>query len=195
MIENLATRLTDFICTEDYNNPKDRAKIQYGLSVILSEGFKIISLILLFNIINHQNYFYLSLLVLATIRPFAGGVHIKGALKCLLLTILLFALTSVIAPLAPKLHITHYLAASLFSLLILLLRAPKCSLARPIKDRKKLLQYKITAILTTAMWTGILLSLESVSYVNCGFSTILLQNIQLMLVRSQSHNTHNNMII
>lgn len=191
MIENLAMQLTDFICTEDYNNPKDRAKIQYGLSVILNEGFKIISLILLFYIIDHQNYFYFSLLVLVTIRPFAGGVHIKGAFNCLLLTMLLFIFTSVIAPLAPKLHIAYYLSAGLFSLLILLFRAPKCSLARPIKDSKIKLKYKIMAILTTAIWTGILLSLRNVSYVNCGFSTILLQNIQLLQVKRQSRNTHN----
>jgi accessory gene regulator B len=183
MIEKLAVQLTAFICTEEHNNPKDRAKIQYGLNILLSEGFKIISLILIFLIINYENYFYFSLLILMTIRPFAGGVHIKGALNCLLLTILIFLFTSVIGTSTPKLHIAYYLSASILSLLILLVRAPICSVQRPIKDSKKKLYYKITAILATLIWSIVLLCLKSPSYVNCGFSTILLQNIQLVLVK------------
>jgi accessory gene regulator B len=184
MLENLAIRLTNFICTEDYSNPKDRAKIQYGLSIILSEGLKIISLTLLFNIINHQNYFYFSLLILMTIRPFAGGIHIKGTLNCLLLTILLFLFTSVIAPLVPKLHIAYYLSLSIVSLLTLLFRAPICSISRPIKDSKKKLQYKTAAIFITSIWSIILLCLGSPAHINCGFSTILLQNLQLGICKS-----------
>jgi accessory gene regulator B len=183
MIEHLSMRLTDFICTEDYNNPKDRAKIQYGLNIILSEGFKVIILVLLFNIIKHQNYFYFSFLILMTIRPFAGGIHIKGTLNCLLLTILLFIFTAVIAPLVPKLHLIYYLFTSILSLFILLLKAPINSVTRPIKDRRKKLQYKITAALTTLLWSFVLLCFGSSAYINCGFSTILLQNLQLLICR------------
>lgn len=183
MIEKLAIQITSFICTEDYNNPKDRAKIQYGINILLSEGLKIITLILIFHIINYQNYFCFSLLILMTIRPFAGGVHIKGTLNCLLLTLLLFMLTSVAAPLIPRLNIVYYLSAIAISILIVLFRAPICSIHRPIREDRKKLQYKIIAILSTAMWSFALLSLENPSYANCGFSTIILQNLQLMLIK------------
>ena len=183
MIDKLALKLTSFICTEAYNNTKDRARIQYGLSILLSEGFKIVFLILFFNVIHVQKYFYFSLLILLPIRVFAGGIHVKGTLNCLLLTILMFVCTSVLAPLMPRLPSVYYLLMGIASFVIVLVRAPICSVRRPIKDNKKKLQYKFTAALFVASWTIILMFLEITPYVNCGFSTILIQNIQLLLVK------------
>jgi accessory gene regulator B len=180
MINRLSCRLTDFICTEAYNNPKDRAKIQYGLNVFLSEGFKFTALLLLFHAINYQSYFYFSLCILITIRVFAGGIHVKGTLNCLLLTVLLFLFTSILAPLVPKLHSLYYLSISMLSFAVLAIRAPVCSASRPIKDSKKRLQFKITAVLITAVWSIVLLCIQSPAYINCGFSTILVQNMQLI---------------
>ena len=183
IIDKLALQLTSFICTEAYDNVKDRARIQYGLSILLSEGFKIVFLVLFFNIIHVQKYFYFSLLILLSTRVFAGGVHVKGALNCLLLTTLLFIFTSVLAPLMPRLPAVYYLLVGIASFVIVLTRAPICSAQRPIKDNKKKLQYKFTAALSVVIWTIILLFLESTPYINCGFSTILIQNIQLVLVK------------
>lgn len=183
MIDKLALQLTSLICTEAYNNVKDRARIQYGLSILLSEGFKIVSLVLFFNIIHRQNYFYFSLLILLSTRVFAGGLHLKGALNCLLITALLFISTSVLAPLIYRLPVAYYLLIGIVSFLIVLIRAPICSVRRPIKNNKKKLQYKFMAALSVALWTIILLFLESTPYINCGFSTILIQNIQLVLIK------------
>lgn len=183
MIDRLSLRFTSFICTEAYNNTKDRAKIQYGLSILLGEGVKIISLLLVFNILHKQNYFYFSLLILMSVRVFAGGIHVKGTLNCLLLTVLMFILTSVLAPLLPRLASAYYLLSGVVSLVIVLSRAPICSVRRPIKDGKKKLQYKLTAALSVILWTSILLILKNTSYTNCGFSTLVIQNIQLVLVK------------
>lgn len=186
MIDKLAIKLTSFICTEAYSNAKDKAKIQYGLSILLSEGFKIITLILLFNIIQNQNYFYFSLLILLSIRVFSGGIHVKGTLNCLLLTILLFLFTSTLAPSLPGLPSAYYLIMAVICLVITLVRAPICSVRRPIKDNKIKLQYKYTAVLSIVLWTIILLTLKDTQYINCGFSTIFIQSIQLVLVKKPS---------
>lgn len=183
IIDKLALKLTSFICTDAYNNVKDRARIQYGLSILLNEGFKIIFLILFFNIIHNEKYFYFSMLILLSTRVFAGGVHLKSTLNCLLVTTFLFIFTSVLAPLMPRLPAIYYPLVGIASFIIVLVRAPICSVRRPIKDSKKKLQYKFTAAFTVASWTIILLFLQSTPYVNCGFSTILIQNIQLLLVK------------
>lgn len=183
MIDKLTIRLTSFLCTEAYDNIKDRARIQYGLSILLSEGFKIIFLVLFFNIIHNQKYFYFSLLILLTTRVFAGGVHLKGTLNCLILTILLFIYTSVLSPLMPRLADPYYVLVGIACLVIVLVRAPICSVRRPIKDNKKKLQYKFMATLSIALWTIILLFLKSTPYVNCGFSTLLIQSIQLVPIK------------
>ncbi|MFL0246115.1 accessory gene regulator B family protein [Candidatus Clostridium stratigraminis] len=185
MIDKLALQLTSFICIDAYDNPKDRARIQYGLSIFLSEGFKIVSLILLFNFIHYEKYFYFSLLILMSIRVFAGGVHVKGTLNCLILTIMLFMCTSVLAPSLPRLPIVCYLFVGTFGLVTVLVRAPICSVRSPIKDAKKKLQYKLTAALFVLFWTILLLFLDSTYYINCGFCTILMQNTQLLLVKKK----------
>ncbi|MCM0647525.1 accessory gene regulator B family protein [Clostridium swellfunianum] len=187
MIDKIALQLTSFICTEAYDNTKDRAKIQYALSVILSEGFKIIFLLLFFSVIHRQSYFYFSLVILMSIRVFAGGVHVKGALNCLLLTVLMFSFTSIAAPLMPRLPYVCYVLSGIASLAIVLVKAPICSVRRPIKDKKIKLKYKLIAAISTALWIVILSYLEAPAYVNCGFSTIIVQNIQLMLVKKAKY--------
>lgn len=130
-----------------------------------------------------QKFFYFSLIILLSTRVFAGGVHVRGTLNCLLITTLLFIFTSVLAPLMIKLSTVYYLIVGIACFVIVLVRAPICSVRRPIKENKKKLEYKFTAALFVALWTIILLSLESTPYINCGFSTILIQNIQLVLVK------------
>lgn len=186
MVDKLALQLTSFICTQAYDNTKDRARIQYGLSVLLSEGFKIISLLLFFNMIHAQKYFYFSLLILLSTRLFTGGLHVKGALNCLLLTVALFTCTSVLAPLGPRLPVVIYLLAGITSLVIVLVRAPICSVRRPIKDSRIKLLYKLIAALSIILWTSIILSLNSTSLINCGFSTIFIQCMQLVLVKGHN---------
>ena len=186
MIDKLALQLTSLICTEACNNVKDRARIQYGLSILLSEGLKVIFLALFFNIIHNEKYFYFSLLILLSTRVFAGGVHLKGTLNCLLLTTFLFLCTSFLAPLMPRLPVVYYLLVGISSFVIVLVRAPICSVRRPIKDNKKKLQYKVVATLSVAIWTIVLLFLQSTPFINCGFSNILIQSIQLLLVKKQT---------
>lgn len=183
MLSNLALKITSFICTDAYNTPKDRAKIQYGVTVILSEGFKIIFLILLFSILHLEKYFYLSLFILLSIRTFSGGVHVKGLLNCLFLTILLFIFTCILAPSLPRLNIELYLLVSILSFMIVLVEAPICSVVRPIKSNKKKLLYKFIAAMSIAIWTIILLFGVDTSYINCGISTIFIQCIQLVLIK------------
>jgi len=183
MINKIAFELTSLICTEAYDNARDRAKIQYGLSILLSEGFKIISLLIFFNILHKERYFYFSMLILLTTRVFSGGVHLRNALNCLIFTTLFFILTSIFAPLVPRQSITLYLSMSMLSLLIVLVRAPICSVRRPIKENNKKLQYKFIAAASIVSWTIVLFNLQSTSLVNCGFCTIFLQSIQLVLIK------------
>ena len=183
MVDKLAVRLASSICTEIYTDEETKAKIQYGLHIILDESLKIIILILFFNLIDHQNYFYFSLLILMPTRVFAGGIHVKGTFKCLMLTTLFFIGTSVLAPKAPLLPPLTYIWAGITCCIVVLVRAPICSTQRPIKNKKKRIQYKLAATLAVALWTCILLFFENNPYTNCGFCTLLLQNMQLVVAK------------
>lgn len=183
IIDKLALNFTSLICVDAYDNAKDRAKIQYGLTILLSEGFKIVFLVSFFYIIHNEKYFYYSLFVLLSTRVFAGGIHLKGTLNCLFLTTLLFSITSILAPSLPRFSNTLYLLIGSACFFIVLIRAPICSVRRPIKEKRKKLQYKFFAASAITIWTIVLLLQESTPYLNCGFSTILAQTIQLLLVK------------
>ena len=183
MVDKLAVRLTTFLCAGNEMCDKDRARLEYGLHVILDEGLKIIFLIWLFHCIQKQNYFYFSLLILLPTRVFAGGIHVKGTLKCLMLTTLFFIGTSAFAPMAPLLSPIYYIMIGAACFVVVLIRAPICSIQRPIKNKKKRLQYKLAATLSVAFWAIVLLLFKSTPYINCGFCTLLLQNTQLVMVK------------
>ena len=183
MVDKLVLRLTSLLCTDTAMDEKDKAGIQYGLRVILEEGIKIIFLILFFHSIHHQRYFYFSLLILLSTRVFAGGIHVKGTLNCLMLTVLMFLFTSVLAPRVPAIPTGTCLLMGTACFLIVLIKAPICSVQRPIKDKRKRMQYKLTAALSVAFWTAVLVLLESTPYTNCGFGTLLLQSMQLLPVK------------
>jgi accessory gene regulator B len=183
MVDKISLKLTSYLCAGAYYSEKDRARVQYGLSILLSEGLKIIILILLFTTLHRVKYFAFSLLILLSTRVFAGGIHVKGTLHCLILTTLLFLGTSVLAPQIPALPAACYVLIGLICIMIVLFRAPVCSIQRPIKDKKTMKQYKLTAVLSAALWAAVLLLIQSTSLVNCGFSTLLLQSMQLVLAR------------
>jgi accessory gene regulator B len=183
MVDKLSVKLASFLCSGVYESEKDRARVQYGLNILLSEGLKFIFLILFFTALRYEKYFYFSLLILLSTRAFAGGIHVNGTLSCLVLTTLLFLSTSVIAPQVPSLPSAYYYLIGPACVAATLLRAPVCSNQRPMKDRKTKMKYKLAAVFFTALWAAVLLLFSSTPYVNCGFSTLLLQSMQLVLVK------------
>ena len=183
MMDKLTVWLASLLAGGRTADEKEQARIEYGLRIILEEGLKILVLILLFHGIHHEGYFYFSLLILWSTRTFAGGMHVNGTWNCLLWTILLFLTTSVLAPRAPAVSTGAFSLTGTACFLITLAKAPVRSIQRPIKEPKKRMQYKITAALSVALWTTILLSLKSTPYANCGFATLLLQSILLLPVK------------
>lgn len=182
MINKLSKKITYAICTQEYNT-LDRARIQYALNILLCEGFKLVALFVVFSLIGRLDYFTLSLIILISIRSFAGGVHVKGNVHCLFLSTLLFICTCVIAPSLKSIGIVHYASATILSIIPLALNAPVSSVTRPIRSGKKRLYFKIAAISFSVLWTVVLFTFFSDTYSKCGFVTIILQNIQLIFVK------------
>lgn len=182
MINKLSKKITYAICTQEYNI-LDRAKIQYALNILMCEGFKLVALFLVFSLIGRLGYFTLSLIILMSVRSFAGGVHVKGNVYCLLASSLLFICTCVVAPILKSIGIVYYASGAILSIIPLVLNAPVSSVTRPIRSGKKRLYFKIAAISFSVLWTVVLFAFSSDTYSKCGFVTIILQNIQLIFVK------------
>lgn len=187
MINKLSFILACYIQSNSrFNKNEELEQIHYALVTILNEVFKIIILIILFSIIGNLNYLLFSMIVLLSIRLFSGGLHAKTLLGCLILTILFFTLTTIIAPLLPKLSPSTYYLLSLLSLSVIIIQAPYPNSKRPIKKKKRKLYLKTLAIFFSIFWIYILLCYITTSpYLNCGISTILLQSSQLLYTKKE----------
>lgn len=187
MTNKLTYKITSYIeKNSDIKNTDDLEKINYSLQAIFNELFKTVVLLFLFLILGKVNYFLFSVMILFSIRIFSGGYHCNTTIKCLLCSTLLFLGTGLIAPILPKINIAIYYIAGLLSIFIVALKSPYPNKKRPIKNKKRRSTLKIISTFFTIFWVSILLFyIKDISYLNCGFITIILQVIQLIQMRKE----------
>lgn len=187
MINELAHEITSYIeKNSDIENTDALEKINYALQAILSETFKIIVLVIIFSILGKLNYFFFSLLILFSIRTFAGGYHCNTTLSCLLCSTIFFLFTSFMGPALPKLYILIYYIIGVLNIFIVIFNAPFPNKKRPIKNKKRRLILNIISTFLVILWTSILLFyIKDISYLNCGFLTITLEIFQVIPTRKE----------
>lgn len=182
MLKNLSCRLTSYIeNNSDIKSNDDLEKINYSIQAILNEIFKVTILIILFLSLGKINYFLFSMIILLSIRIFSGGYHADTTVKCLFWTTLFFLITSLAAPMLPKLDIFIYNTIFLLSIIIVYFKSPYPNSKRPVKNKKRRWHLKLISIFFITFWIVILLFFtNNTEYLNCDFITILLQILQLI---------------
>ncbi|NKF07270.1 accessory gene regulator B family protein [Clostridium gasigenes] len=189
MICILSSKMTLYI--KENSNIKtddDLEKIDYALQAVIGETFKTAVLISLFLILGKTNYLLFSMMILFTLRTFVGGYHCNTTLKCLLYSTILFLITSLIGPMLPVFNIMFYYTIAALSTLIVAIYAPFFNKKRPIKNKKRRRIIKLISIFVTIFWLSILLLyIDSSTYLNCGFLTIILEVSQFLLTRKETN--------
>ncbi|MBZ9626338.1 accessory gene regulator B family protein [Clostridium sp. FP2] len=187
MISILSNKMTLYIKeNSNIKTDEDLEKINYALQAVIGETFKIAILISLFLILGKINYLLFSMMILFTLRSFVGGYHCDTTLKCLLYSTILFLITSLIGPLLPIFNVLFYYTISALSIFIVAIYAPFLNKKRPIKSKKRRWIIKLISIFVTIFWFSILLFyINSSTYLNCGFLTIILEVIQFLLTRKE----------
>lgn len=185
MINELTCKITNYIeNNSDIKHPDRLAEINYALQTIFNETLKTIFLLLVFQALGNINYFLFSLLILISIRTFAGGYHCNTTLKCLFFSLLFFLTTSWLGPRLPQFSNTIYYALAFVSIIIVIFYAPFPNKKRPIKSKKRRFVLKIISIFFTIAWIGILLFLnKDLHYLNCGFLSIILETAQIIPIK------------
>lgn len=170
------------ICKNSQVSKDDLEKVQYALASIINDVSKFLILIVFFSIINRENYFLHSLIILLSIRIFSGGIHFQSYNKCLCFTFCIFLITSIIAPILPSLGLEINYVIISFSIAVIAWKAPSQSVNRPIRSEKRRCRLKILAIFFTLTWSYILFfHIRSTALFNCGMSSIFLQALQLLV--------------
>ena len=184
MIYRLAGLLTNKMIKYNFYSEEEIEKIDYALKALLGEAFKLLVLYIIFFTLGKINLFIFSLLILMTIRIFAGGIHFNTTFKCLLFTILFFIVTSFIAP---NIYIRNFnicYLIGIISFIIICIKSPCPSPKRPIKSKKRRRILKNLSIFSTAIWLFILfIYVKDIQLINCGISTLLLLSVQLLSIK------------
>lgn len=182
MLNKITTQITNHI--KNNSNIKsidDLEKINYSLQAILGDVFKFIILTLIFLVLGKVNYFLFSVLILFSTRFFIGGYHCKTLTNCLLTSLLIFIITSLLGTMLPKFPYPIYWIISLVSMMIVIIYAPFPNVKRPIKSKKRRQILKLLSIFSLILWLGILIfKIDNFQYLNCGFLTIILEVIQVI---------------
>jgi accessory gene regulator B len=189
MIYRISNLITNKICKYKLYSKDEIEKIDYALKALLGEGFKLVILFIIFFYLGKLHFFFFSLLLLMTIRSFAGGMHFDTTFKCLVFTTLFFIVTSFIAPnILIKNFNTYYILGSI-SFIIICIKSPCPSHKRPISNKKRRRILKNLSIISTAVWLFILLIyVDDVELINCGISTLFLLSIQLINIKESVFN-------
>lgn len=154
--------------------------MRYSLQTILWEIEKVIIIFLVFILTGHQTYFWYTLIVLMSIRVFAGGYHSRTALSCLFISFGVFFLAIIVLPKIP-LNSMFILILSVFSLLVTFGVAPIRSIQKKAIQRKKNdMSKKIIAFIITLFWLILLFINQTNKYAFPVLWIIVLQNSQLL---------------
>lgn len=181
IIDMLSNIIGNYIFSNCFVAESDKEKIIYALKAILGESIKIIILILVFSIIHRFKFFVFSMSILLSIRTFAGGVHLKTFNECLLFSMVVFIITSLISPMIPKTYNEIYYVIAILDTLSVYFKSPCPSKKRPIKNFNRILSLKIISVIFTIIWFEVLFFyIDDVSLFNCGLATITIQSLQLI---------------
>lgn len=71
----------------------DKERIKYALSVILDEIEKVIGVLFVFILLGRLQMFFMSFVVLMSLRVFIGGIHFQKRYQCFLFTLSFFLIS------------------------------------------------------------------------------------------------------
>lgn len=161
--------------------------MSYALQVLLNEGLKIIILAVFFLIIGKFKIFAFSLLLLSSLRIFAGGYHSNSFLGCFTFSFIFFALAISGSIYLANFIIKYQLVMIVFALVVIAKQSPIPSKYRPIKQKKRYYTLKILAIFTALIWYVILLLFKyNIELFSAGILTIFLESVQLLFIKGDS---------
>lgn len=166
----------------------DVSKIKYSFETILLEIEKIIILFILFLILGKGHEYIVTSIVLFTIRPFSGGLHLKTFSSCLVFTFTFYLLALVLLPLI-DISQTQVITILTISLMVNILLAPVSSPKRPTRNKKTNIKYKtISSTLIVLHSLTIIFVLKDANIIDSYVWIIALQSAQLIISKEMYKN-------
>ncbi len=129
-------------------------EIKYGLDIIISFFIKIVLIFFIGFILGVTPYLIAAVVSLASIKPFAGGVHAKNDLQCFILSsVIIFSI--IYLSLFLNITIIYKIIIYVYSFIMLIINAPADTEEKPyvnknLRKRLKVLSCFVSVIMFAA---------------------------------------------
>lgn len=184
MIEKLCNKLTQRIKNKMPEIDEERAEvINYGLQLVMGEIPKTFIILLIAYVLGVLKLTLLALLVIMPYKTFAGGVHLKTHIGCIVATSIFYignAFASKYIVIEP-LYIKYVLISAIwiFSMFMIKLYAPADTEAVPILRRKDRRFKKIMSYITMTLTLVVAMLLKNTVFSNLLIFGTFLQTVSI----------------
>ena len=153
----------------------DKERIKYALSVILDEIEKVIGVLFVFKLLGRLQMFFVSFVVLMSLRVFVGGIHFEKRYQCFMFTLSFFLISVFMSEIFIIYKTAGFIICCL-GLMNIVLCVPLPSKHRILVSERREKRLRNRAMLVMSIWT--------ICYI---WSNTIVANLILWTVIVQQH--------
>lgn len=157
-VKNISNGIADMLWTQGIIQEDDIDKCKYGIDLFISSFLEIISILAIAAFLGNFIETVLLFVFFVPLRIYAGGYHADTKLKCYLISLVMYGFSYTLANITPsELFALINVVGTVFSLIIVLIKAPIIHTNKTVNDIERKNYRKISIQICLIETTIILL--------------------------------------
>ncbi len=157
-MKNISSGIADMLWTQGIIQEDDIDKCKYGIDLFVSSFLEIFSILAIAAVLGNFIETILLFVFFIPLRIYAGGYHADTKLKCYLISLVMYGFSYAIAKIVPsELFALINVVGTVFSLIIVLIKAPIIHTNKTVNDIERKNYRKISIQICLIETTIILL--------------------------------------
>lgn len=134
-MKNISGSITDILWSQGIIQKDDIEKCKYGIDIFFSSFIEIFSILLIAILVGNFVETLLLFVAFIPLRVYAGGYHADTKLKCYLISLGMYGIFCIVSKYIPNsMYQTINVFCTIFSLIIVLIKAPIIHFNKKIND-------------------------------------------------------------
>lgn len=183
-MKNISSGIADMLWTQGIIQEDDIDKCKYGIDLFISSFLEIISILVIAAILGNFIETVLLFVFFIPLRIYAGGYHADTKLKCYFISLVMYGFSYTLANITPSgMFVLINVIGTLFSLIIVLIKAPIIHINKNVNDIERrnyrkisieicLVETTIILLLTMAIPKNIIVTYLTVGQVSVAISML-----------------------
>ena len=157
-MKNISSGIAAMLWTQGIIQEDDIDKCKYGIDLFISSFLEILSILVMAAVLGNFIETVLLFVFFIPLRIYAGGYHADTKLKCYLISFVMYGFSYTLANITPsEMFVLINVISTLFSLIIVLVKAPIIHINKSVNDIERRNYRKISIEICLAETTIILL--------------------------------------